>query len=103
MSRPASLSVIPVAVCLFVSANGQQPKQTSPAIDESAVHKQFGPEFTLIPDLGRLVRIGVETCAGEKEEGGYRHLRRGGWGRREVRYLLRRQADKYRPLGASID
>ncbi len=51
MSWLRSLYLSLVAVCLGLTAVAQQLPQTAPAVDEAFVQKQFGSEFTLIPDL----------------------------------------------------
>ncbi len=54
MLRSALLSFV-FAGCLAVPCVAQGLPQTAPAVDENFVHKQFGSEFTLIPNLAPLI------------------------------------------------
>lgn len=52
---PRSLSLFLLAISLTLVALAQQHSETGPAIDQSFVQKQFGSEFTIIPELAPLV------------------------------------------------
>ncbi len=57
------LSFIVLLLCLSLAASAQLP-QTAAGVDEAFVQKQFGPEFTLLPDFvplrGDLDGDGIE-------------------------------------------
>lgn len=63
MPRLRNLSFIVLLLCPSLAASAQLP-QTAAGVDEAFVQKQFGPEFTLLPDFvplrGDLDGDGIE-------------------------------------------
>jgi len=54
MSWLRNLSLLLLMIGLAMTASAQQDPQTAPVVDQAFVHKQFGPEFTPLPDLAPL-------------------------------------------------
>jgi hypothetical protein len=54
MSWLRNLSLLLIAVCFSIAASAQKPSQPATAVDEAFVQKQFGPEFTPLPDFAPL-------------------------------------------------
>ncbi len=55
MSRPRFLRLLSSAICLSLAAVAQQAPATAPAVDKAFVQKQFGNEFSIIPELAPIV------------------------------------------------
>ena len=54
MSWLRNVSLLLFATCVWVGAVAQPGVQSTPAVDDAFVQKQFGAEFTLIPDMAPL-------------------------------------------------
>jgi hypothetical protein len=54
MSWLRNLALLLLALGLSIVATAQQQSQSTPDVDEDFVQKQFGPEFTLLPDFAAL-------------------------------------------------
>lgn len=54
MSWLRNLTLVSFAVSLSIAASGQKPSQPATVVDEAFVQKQFGPEFTLLPNFAPL-------------------------------------------------
>jgi hypothetical protein len=54
MSWHRNPALLLFAVCLSVAASAQKPSQSTATVDQAFVQKQFGPEFTPLPDFAAL-------------------------------------------------
>lgn len=54
MSWLRNLTLVSFAICLSIAARAQKPSQPATVVDEAFVQKQFGPEFTLLPNFAPL-------------------------------------------------